>query len=318
MPRETGSSRWRTTPFIANRPTVESGELRPGDLLPSTRQIVREFGVAMATATKVLTALRQAGLARPVPGIGTVVDTPGTRPRTPHDRRRPAASLDRGRIVGAGLAVADVEGLAALSMRRLAADLDVTTMALYRHVSSREHLILLMADAAFGQFPLPEPLPPGWRRCLEVAARQQWAMYQRHPWLARAVSFTRPLPSSRAMAHSEWMMRALDGLGLEAATRLHIHVCVAAYVRGVASSLEAEAEAAAHSGITDEQWMDTRGTPALMGLSKNPAFPNLALVPPRSLDLDTLFEFGLQRLLEGIVTLIDEPVRQAGREPWRA
>ncbi|MGW4404734.1 TetR/AcrR family transcriptional regulator C-terminal domain-containing protein [Nonomuraea sp. NPDC004702] len=289
------------------RRRVESGELRPGELLPSTRQIVREFGVAMATATKALTALRQAGLARPVPGVGTVVDTPGVRPRTPHDRRRPTASLDRGRIVRAGLAIADAEGLAALSMRRLAADLDVTTMALYRHVSSREQLILLMTDAAFGQFPLPEPLPPGWRHRLETAARQQWAMYRRHPWLAQAISFTRPLPAPRAMVHSKWMMRALDGLGLDPATSLHIHVCVAAYVRGVAANLESEAAAVAHSGITDEQWMDTRSTPALMGPSGETAFPNLALVPFRSLDLDTLFEFGLHRLLEGIATLIAGP-----------
>ncbi|MEU5869683.1 TetR/AcrR family transcriptional regulator C-terminal domain-containing protein [Nonomuraea sp. NPDC047529] len=300
------------------RRRVERGELRQGDLLPSTRQIVREFGVAMATATKVLTALRQAGLARPVPGVGTVVDTTGISPRTPHDRRRPTAPLDRDRIVSAGLAVANAEGLPALSMRRLAADLDVTTMALYRHISGREQLILLMADAAFGEFPLPEPLPSGWRRRLETAARQQWAMYQRHPWLAQAVSFTRPLLAPRAMVHSEWVMRALDGLGLDPATSLHIHVCVAAYVRGVAAGLESEAAAAAHSGITDEQWMDTRGTPALMGPPGDPAFPNLALVPLHSLDLDTLFEFGLHRLLEGIVALIGEPVQKGGREPGRA
>ncbi|MER6582200.1 TetR/AcrR family transcriptional regulator C-terminal domain-containing protein [Nonomuraea sp. NPDC001023] len=289
------------------RRRIEGGELRPGDLLPSTRQIVREFGVAMATASKALTALRQAGLARPVPGVGTVVDTPGVSPRTPHDRRRPAASLDRGRIVRAGSAIADAEGLAALSMRRLAAELDVTTMALYRHVAGREQLILLMADAAFGEFPLPEPLPPGWRHRLETAARQQWAMYRRHPWLAQAVSFTRPLLAPRAMVHSEWMMRALDGLGLDPATSLHIHACVAAYVRGVAADLESEAAAAAHSGITGEQWMDTRGTPALTGPSGGTAFPNLALVPLRSLDLDTLFEFGLHRLLEGIAALIPSP-----------
>ena len=286
------------------RRRIERGELRPGDLLPSTRQIVRDFGVAMATATKVLTALRQAGLARPVPGVGTVVDTAGIPARAPRDRRHPTASLDRGRIVGTALTIADNEGLAALSMRRLAADLDVTTMALYRHVSNREHLILLMADAAFGGFPLPEPPPAGWRRRLETAARQQWAMYQRHPWLAQAISFTRPLLAPRAMAHSEWMMRALDGLGLDPATGLHIHACVAAYVRGLAMNLESEAEAAAHSGITDEQWMDTRGTPALKGPSSNPAFPHLALIPPHSLDLDTLFEFGLHRLLDGIATLI--------------
>jgi DNA-binding transcriptional regulator YhcF (GntR family) len=294
------------------RRRIESGELLPGDLLPSTRQIVRDFGVAMATATKVLTALRQAGLARPVPGVGTIVDTAGIPASALRGRRRPTASLDRGRIVGTALAIADSEGLAALSMRRLAADLDVTTMALYRHVSSRDHLILLMADAAFGEFPLPERLPAGWRRSLEMAARQQWAMYQHHPWLAQVISFTRPLLAPRAIAHSDWMMRALDGLGLDPATGLHIHVCVAAYVRGLAINLEPEAEAAARSGITGEQWMDARGTAALKRSSGNPAFPHLAAIPPHSLDLDTLFEFGLRRLLDGIVALIGNLVPATG------
>jgi hypothetical protein len=66
-------------------------------------------------------------------------------------------------------------------------------------------------------------------------------------------------------------------------------------------NLETEAEAVQDSGITDEQWMDAHGTPA-MGIA---AFPLLAGVPPHSLDLDTLFEFGLQRLLDGVSALIE-------------
>lgn len=55
------------------RRRIETGELRPGDRVPSTRAITAEWGVAMATATKVLTALREAGLVRAVRGVGTVV-----------------------------------------------------------------------------------------------------------------------------------------------------------------------------------------------------------------------------------------------------
>ncbi|WP_312871591.1 GntR family transcriptional regulator, partial [Amycolatopsis acididurans] len=55
---------------------IAVGELRPGDRVPSTRQITQEWGVAMATATKVLNALRLAGLVYPVPGVGTVVAEP--------------------------------------------------------------------------------------------------------------------------------------------------------------------------------------------------------------------------------------------------
>jgi DNA-binding transcriptional regulator YhcF (GntR family) len=284
------------------RRRIEDGELGPGDPLPSTRQIVRDFGVAMATATKTLAVLQNDGLVRSVPGVGIVVDV--ADPPSPPRRRRSTTPLSRGRIVSAALQIADGEGLGALSMRRVATHLDVTTMALYRHMSNREHLILLMADAAFAQFPFPEPPPAGWRRRLETAARLQWTMYQHHPWLAQATSFTRPLLAPRALAHTEWVMRALDGLGLDPATAVHVHATVAAHVRGLAVNLEPEAEAAARSGISDHEWMDAYGTRALASGTAGQAFPHLARVPANSLDLGTLFEFGLQRLLDGISMMI--------------
>jgi DNA-binding transcriptional regulator YhcF (GntR family) len=286
------------------RRRIEDGELRPGDALPSTRQIVRDFGVAMATATKALAALQNDGLARAVPGIGTVVGLAGPPVRPPRRRRRGTTALSRSVIVAVALQIADAEGLRALSMRRVAAHLDVTTMALYRHVSNREHLVLLMADAAFDRFPLPEPPPGDWRRRLETAARVQWTMYQHHPWLAQVTSFTRPLLAPRALAHTEWVMRALDGLGLDPVTVVHVHATVAAHVRGLAVNLEPEAEAAAQSGISDREWMDSHGTRVLASDTARQAFPYLARVPANSLDLGTLFEFGLQRLLDGIATLI--------------
>ena len=286
------------------RRRIEDSELGPGDPLPSTRQIVREFGVAMATASKALTALQNDGLARSVPGVGTIVGVVDPPSPAPPRRRRGTTPLSRGLIVAAALQIADGEGLGALSMRRIAAHLDVTTMALYRHVSNREHLILLMADAAFTQFPLPEPPPVGWRRRLETAARLQWTMYQHHPWLAQATSFTRPLLAPRALAHTEWVMRALDGLGLDPVTAVHVHATVAAHVRGLAVNLEPEAEAVAHSGISGREWMDGPGARVLASDTVGQAFPRLARVPANSLDLGTLFEFGLQRILDGIAMLI--------------
>src|SRR5215469_13876321 len=74
------------------RRRIESGELAPGMRVPSTRAIVDEWGVAMATATRVLTELRHEGLVRAVPGVGTVVDR-GRRPARPAPvPRRPGAA----------------------------------------------------------------------------------------------------------------------------------------------------------------------------------------------------------------------------------
>src|SRR3954447_21548574 len=90
------------------RRRIASGELPPGGRMPSTRALVQRYGVAMATATKVLTTLRHEGLIRSVPGVGTVVV--GEPPSAPADRparRRstPNAPLGTGAIVAAGIAV---------------------------------------------------------------------------------------------------------------------------------------------------------------------------------------------------------------------
>src|SRR5215831_17941989 len=112
---------WSGTPryqqIVAElRRRIEAGALAPGARVPSTRAIVDEWGVAMATATKVLTELRHLGLVRAVPGVGTVVEG-GRRPPRPAPPRRRQPAPERGltsdRIVAAAIAIADAEGIAA-------------------------------------------------------------------------------------------------------------------------------------------------------------------------------------------------------------
>ena len=221
--------------------------------MPSTRQIVERYGVAMATATKVLTELRLQGLVRAEPGVGTVW---WSLPRPAgHGRRRPPRPSMQEQVVRAAVRIADAEGLAGLSMRRLAGELGVPTMSLYRHVADKEELLLLMMDRVFAANPPPDPAPDGWRAQVEALARLQWSVYRRHPWLAQAVSFTRPLLAPNAMAHTEWAMRALDGFGLDGHTLFLAAVTVANYVRGTAVNLEAEAQAEQDTGLTDDEWM---------------------------------------------------------------
>src|SRR4051794_18948203 len=155
------------------RSRIASGELPPGARMPSTRALVQRHGIAMATATKILTALRHEGLIQSVPGVGTVVAGPAhprATERAAPARRRSATdpALTPGRIVAAGIAVADAEGLAGLSMRRVAAELAVAPMSLYRHVNDKDDLLLRMMDEAIGELPLPVP-PAGWRDAVELA-----------------------------------------------------------------------------------------------------------------------------------------------------
>src|SRR5262245_45616375 len=160
------------------RRRIVSGHLRPGDRIPSARAITREWGVAIATATRALAALRSQGLVRSVVGVGTVVVATAQPPQETSDapKRTVGRDLTRDRIVRTAIAVADAEGLPALTMRRLATELDVAVMSLYRHVSGKEELVVLMADDIFGEATLPDPPPSGWRAQVEAVARLQWAV----------------------------------------------------------------------------------------------------------------------------------------------
>ncbi|MEU5696889.1 GntR family transcriptional regulator [Actinosynnema sp. NPDC020468] len=283
------------------RRRVVEGELAPGDRVPSTRAIVKEWGVAMATATKVLAVLRDEGLTHVEPGVGTVV--------AHQARRKPTGDreLTRDRVVAAAVAIADAEGLAALSMRTVAARLGVATMSPYRYVGGKDELIALMADAAFGEVPFP-PEPEHWRTALEVGARALWTVHRAHPWLAQLGPITRPLVMPNLLAYSEWMLRALSGHGFDAATMLNLNVLLYGHVQGLAVHLEREANEASASGMSDEQWLDSQEwrlaefvTPAA-----HPTFTAVLASLTDSgfdLDLDLLFDLGLTAILNHVESL---------------
>jgi len=297
------------------RRRIAAGDLRPGDRVPSTRQLTRDFGVAMATATKALSSLQREGLVRGEPGRGTRVASAEPRHGAPQARatrrREPRVTehgLTRERLVQVAIDIADAEGLAALSMRRVAAELDAATMSLYRYVPGKDDLLLLMIDAVFGKETLPDPPPPGWRAQLEVVARLQWALYRRHPWLAQvaAIWFSRPSVVPRAMAHTEWSLRALDELGLDPSTMFHLAVLLASFVHGVALQLASGVEAEHETGVTSDEWIESQMS-AMTALFSAGGFPMLArITAPAGLefDLSTLFEFGLPRLLDGFAVLV--------------
>ncbi|MFI6444296.1 TetR/AcrR family transcriptional regulator C-terminal domain-containing protein [Kitasatospora sp. NPDC050543] len=309
------------------RRRIDAGELRPGARVPSTRQIAQRWGVAIATATKVLTTLRQEGLVQAVPGVGTVVSPavparqgrPGRTGRPTADaagaaRVGAAGNPDdtvRTRIVRAAIRIADAEGLVALTMRRIATDLDVATMSLYRHVRNKDELVALMADAAFAEAPLPEPRD-GWRAQLEFSAGTQWRLYREHPWLARAMSLSRPLLVPHGMLHIEWALRALDGLGLDDDTVLHSAITLFGYVRGTAADLEAEEQAARDTGVGGEEWLEAQED-TMTALLAGGLFPTFAAIrrrPGVDISIQSLFEYGLGRLLDGIASVVAE-----GRAP---
>src|SRR5436190_5859938 len=109
-------------------------------------------------------------------------------------RRGPKPSRSVDEVVAAAVAIADAEGLAALSIRRVADALGLSPMSLYTYVPSKAELVDLMLDRVAGEEAAADaPAPDGrnWRRQLEQLARGRWAMAQRHPWLMQ-VGMHRP------------------------------------------------------------------------------------------------------------------------------
>jgi AcrR family transcriptional regulator len=194
-------------------------------------------------------------------------------------------------------------------MRGVAARLGVAAMSPYRYVPSKDDLVLLMADAAFGEETYPAEAPEGWRSRVECGARTLWTLYRRHPWLAQLGSLTRPLLVPNLMVHGEWMLGALDGHGLDPVALFDIHVLIYSHVQGLAVHLEWEAHAEASTGQSEDQWMDSRAS-ALQALVEDGRFPTFAKVVGAfddgyDLRLDVLFECGLTALLDGLTPLVE-------------
>jgi DNA-binding transcriptional regulator YhcF (GntR family) len=283
------------------RARITRGELPSGARVPSTRRLAADHGVALATAAKALAQLSQEGLVRAEPRSGTVVAGPD---------RRGQRGLTREQLVRAAIAIADAEGLGALSMRGVAARLGVAAMAPYRYVRGKDELVLLMADAAFGERGYPAKPSGDWRDRLTLGGRTLWSLFRRHPWLAQLGPITRPLPLRNLGMHGEWALTALSELGVDAATLCDLHVLFFSYVQGIAIHLEREQHALASSGLSEDEWMN-RQLPSMGPMTTGrPVFAKMLRELEETgydLVLDDLFESGLRALLDGVALRFAHP-----------
>ena len=236
----------------------------------------------------------------------TVAAAWGVRERS---QKGPKPALSLARIVDAGVRVADSEGLDAVSMGRVAASLDTAPMSLYRHVSSKEELIKLMVDAAWGDS--PGPLAPGenWRAGL---SRWAWAMraaLQRHPWAAHLPISGLPI-MPREIAWFEDALACLAGTGLTEARKASVIMLLSGYVRNLAATEADIAAAVAASGLGVDEWMASY--PRMLGQLTDPRrFPALTVFIAAGVfeaadAPDDEFIFGLDRILDGVGVLVGE------------
>ncbi|ALG86898.1 TetR/AcrR family transcriptional regulator C-terminal domain-containing protein [Gordonia phthalatica] len=273
------------------RKRIAAGVLRSGDPVPSTRAIMRDHNVAMATASRVLARLQQEGLVESTPGRGTVVCAP--------DGADPAVLTTDG-VVGVAVGIADAESLAGVSMRRLAAALGIPTMAVYRYVPSRDDLEAAMLDHVLREMVLPSA-SGSWRADLEGVARALWQVMVRHPWFAGALSMTRPAALASAMPMSERMLACLTEAVGDPIQAFTDYLGLLHFIRGVGLTLEPELADLAETGLTNDEWVDTR-IGDLKRVAPGDRFPHLHRIIEIGYpyDADVLFESGLRRFLDGL------------------
>jgi AcrR family transcriptional regulator len=222
----------------------------------------------------------------PLPRVLRLLWEPDAAPRR-------ARGLTRDAIVAAAIELADTDGLAALSMARLAERVGCGTMSLYRHVANKDELVTFMLAAGAGP-PPPKPEGSDWLGALSNWAHELWAVYHRHPWILQAASAGLPADPGQ-LAWLDTGLAALAGTGLTEREKLTAVIAVLVFTRGSAA-LAIEAR-----DVDDREYPEL-----LRRLVRPDRFPALAAAIDAGVfdqtDDDPLAEFrsGLGQLLDGL------------------
>jgi AcrR family transcriptional regulator len=142
--------------------------------------------------------------------------------------KRPA--LDRDRIVGAAMAVADRGGLGQVSMRNVGRELGVEAMSLYHHITGKDALLDALVEAVFEMIELPTQRT-GWRTGMVLRARSARGVLSAHPWAVGLIE-SRRAPGPALLRHHESVIACLRGNGFSVALAAHTFSAIDAYVYG--------------------------------------------------------------------------------------
>jgi AcrR family transcriptional regulator len=214
--------------------------------------------------------------------------------------RRQAPSVEQ--IVRTAITIADAEGLPALSMRRVAADLGSGTASLYRYIASRDDLLDLMIDEVKGAE--DTELTGDWRADLASVAHQVRATLLRHPWLSGEIP-GRPALGTNSLRRHEAALAAAAPLTGDITFVAGAVDAVLAYVFGTVTQELAELQAQRRSGLTKEQWQASVG-PYIREVIESGEYPQFSrrVIEGTDRSAEEVFEFGLGCVLDGIAARV--------------
>jgi AcrR family transcriptional regulator len=208
-------------------------------------------------------------------------------------KRGPKAALSLDQIADAAIAIADAEGLAAVSMQRVAASLGFTKMSLYRYLPGKAEMVALMVERALPPAPA---LPSGdLRAALDSWARGLLGGFIQHPWTLAATVGPR-LIGPNELSWMESALRALAGTPLTGGERMDVMVVLVGHARMLAEQ--------ANSRLSESE---LSGAMAAVLAVRGDEFPQLAAAVASAAageGQDQAFDFGLSRILDGVEALI--------------
>jgi AcrR family transcriptional regulator len=223
---------------------------------------------------------------------------------------KPALTVDM--IVDAAIAVADADGMAALSMRAVGERLGRTAMSLYTYVPSKSELVDLMHDRALAELPTGYP-QSDWRAAATAWANDLREFYLRHPWVLQ-VSQARPVLGPHEYVSLETVLAILHRSGLTPRMMQRVVGALFHFVRGNAQVIAETRQAAQATGVSDDEWWLTR-SPMLAEVAPDfgDRFPMITMLdqagaydgedtatPYLEQEARRTFEVGLTVLLDGI------------------
>ncbi len=236
---------------------------------------------------------------------------------------RRADALSRGEIVRVAIEVADAEGADAVTMRRIARELNAGTMSLYWHITSKEELLDLMIDEIQGGQPQPDP-SGDWRRDMYQLARSTRQRLHQHQWMMDFLG-GRPPTGPKSLLNLERVLASFDGLGLDSAAEIDIVSTVGTYVLG---AVLREVQEHNNESFRDQQFAGLTEDEIQQVLAEftervraTGRYPRLLAMlddrhdPDAAETRDARFEFGLDCLLDGIAAHLSSQSAPAPPSP---
>jgi AcrR family transcriptional regulator len=214
----------------------------------------------------------------------------------PRPTRGPKPALTLEAIADAAVAVGDAEGLAAVSMQRVAAELGFTKMSLYRYLPGKAELVALMLERAIGA--PPELVPGTWRDRLTEWSEELLDRYLAHPWAIEATVGRRPL-GPHELGWTESALACLEGLPLTGPERLDTIAVLAGHARMLAQ----QAGAAPGGSGPEDEMLQAMGA---VLRDHGDRFPHLLRAFEEPPDGNQAFHYGLARILDGVAVLVHD------------